>query len=114
MNAQDSIKKYREFLSQISSRKGVKELAAYLEKHGYLTAPASTKFHLCVESGLVMHSISVCETALKIKQALAPSYPDSAVILCSLFHDAHKATDGFENETYQKNSSYSKEKQPYF
>lgn len=33
----------------------------------WLTAPASTKFHLCRESGLLEHSVNVTETMLKIK-----------------------------------------------
>ena len=28
----------------------------------YLTAPASTKFHLCKEGGLLEHSVNVAET----------------------------------------------------
>ena len=38
----------------------------------YLTAPASTRFHLCREGGLLEHSVNVCENMLKIRAALAP------------------------------------------
>lgn len=106
-------KQYEEYLSRIISRPGVKELASYLEKHGFLSAPASTKYHLCTEGGLVTHSVSVCSLALKLKAELMPDSDDASVILCSLFHDAHKTTDGFGNATYVINEGYDKERQPY-
>lgn len=106
-------KLYDEYLERIISRPGVKELAAYLEKHGFLSAPASTKYHLCSEGGLVTHSVSVCSLALKLKSELIPEKDDGPVILCALFHDAHKATDGFGSPTYIINEGYDKERQPY-
>ncbi|HDQ26843.1 MAG TPA: phosphohydrolase [bacterium] len=104
---------YSELLQRISNRHGVKELAAYLEKHGFFTAPASTKYHLCIEGGLLIHSVSVAKLALKLKPVLLPDAPDETVILCGLFHDAHKVTDGFSNKTYLKNEGYGSERQPY-
>ncbi len=106
-------KEYAEFLEKISSRKGVKELNAYLEKHGLYKAPASTKYHLCFEGGLVIHVVGVAKLALKLKEHLLPEAADESVILCSLFHDAHKVTDGFGHGTYIKNEEWNKEKQPY-
>ncbi|MCX8093355.1 MAG: phosphohydrolase [Candidatus Goldbacteria bacterium] len=104
---------YNELLKKISYRKGVIELASYLEKHGYFSAPASTKYHLCIEGGLLIHSLNVTKLALKLKEILLPDISEESVILCSLFHDAHKVTDGFGNITYIKNEGYDKEKQPY-
>ena len=44
------------------------ELMNYIEiKTSYLTAPASTRFHLCIEGGLLEHSVNVAENLLKIK-----------------------------------------------
>lgn len=110
----ESIKKeYYSLLEKISHRKGVKELNSYLEKHGLFSAPASTKYHLCIEGGLVIHSVNVAKLALDLKKILLPDLPEESVILCSLFHDCHKVTDGFANPTYIKNESYDAEKQPY-
>lgn len=39
----------------------------------WLTAPASTRFHLCREEGLLEHSANVAETMLKLKNTLAPA-----------------------------------------
>ncbi len=105
--------KYKEFFNRIKKRPGVEKLGAYLEKNGFFSAPASTRFHLCVEGGLLIHSVSVTQTALGLKKNLLPSFTDESVILCSLYHDAHKATDGFGNETYIKNTSDTSLKRPY-
>jgi hypothetical protein len=106
-------KEYNEMLSRITKRKGVKELNDYLEKHGLFKAPASTKYHLCFEGGLVIHVTGVAKFALKLKEQLMPDAPEDSVILCALFHDAHKVTDGFSHNTYNKNEGYDKERQPY-
>jgi hypothetical protein len=105
---------YSELLAKISGRKGVAELASYLEKHGLFSAPASTKYHLCVEGGLIIHQTGVAKLALKLRELLLPEKSEESVILCALFHDAHKVTDGFGNRTYEKNNTATSDRQPYF
>ena len=56
----------------------------------WLTAPASTKFHLCKESGLLEHSVNVTETILKIKAAIAPEITDESCVIVALLHDLGK------------------------
>jgi len=47
------------------------DLMDFLEtKTAWLTAPASTRFHLCREHGLLEHSINVAETLIRIKNTL--------------------------------------------
>lgn len=113
MNLEKYINEYNELLKKISKRKGVNELSAYLERHGFFTAPASTKYHLCFEGGLLIHSINVTKLALQLKKILLPNIPEESIILCGLFHDAHKVTDGFGNVTYLKNEGNDKDKKPY-
>ena len=107
---EEAIKDYKNFLKKIEDRPGIKELAAYLEKHNFLKAPASTKYHLCSEGGLILHSISVCRLALKLKKEMLKEVSDESIILCTLFHDAHKVTDGFSHSTYLKSASYTTNK----
>ena len=38
----------------------------------YMSCPASTRFHLCKEGGLLEHSVNVAETMIKIKNQLMP------------------------------------------
>lgn len=105
---------YKAYMEKIGNRPGVKELAAYLEKHGLFKAPASTKYHLCIEGGLLIHSVNVVKLALELKEKLMPDKSEESIILCALFHDAHKVTDGFGHNTYDKNNSATQDKQPYF
>ena len=57
----------------------------------YLTAPASTKYHLCREGGLLEHSVNVAETMLKMKGVLAPGISDESCVVVALLHDLGKA-----------------------
>ena len=54
-------------------------LMAYIEQEtAYLTAPASTRYHLCRERGLLEHSVNVAEHLLQIKAVLAPEISDES------------------------------------
>ena len=57
----------------------------------WMIAPASTRFHLCKESGLLEHSVNVAETLLRIKEVLAPEISDESCVIVGLLHDLGKA-----------------------
>jgi hypothetical protein len=56
----------------------------------WLTSPASTRFHLCCEEGLLEHSVNVAETMLKLKNTLAPEITDESCVIVALLHDLGK------------------------
>ena len=56
----------------------------------WLTSPASTKYHLNIEGGLLQHSVSATETLLRIKETLSPVISDESCIITGLFHDVGK------------------------
>src|SRR4030042_5508532 len=56
----------------------------------WLTAPASTRFHLSEEKGLINHSVSVAENLLKLRDLLAPEIFDESCVIVGLFHDVGK------------------------
>ncbi len=76
-------------------RKGSEELLEYLKKSDFFTAPASTRFHLACEGGLVEHSVNVY---LRLKSLLdleygekrPEIYSDETVAICGLLHDVCK------------------------
>ncbi len=68
------------------------------EKTCWLIAPASTKFHLNIKHGLLIHSVGVTYTALKIRDLLAPDISDESIIITALFHDLGKV--GYAGEPY--------------
>ena len=66
-------------------------LMHYLETEtAWLTAPASTRFHLCRQEGLLEHSINVAETMLQLKNTLAPGITDESCVIVALLHDLGK------------------------
>ena len=59
-------------------------------KTSWLTSPASTRFHLNEEKGLLMHSVSVAENLLKFRDFLAPVFTDETCVIVGLLHDVGK------------------------
>jgi hypothetical protein len=63
----------------------------YIEREtSWLTSPASTRFHLNVEQGLLLHSVGVAYNALDLRTLLAPDISDESVVIAALFHDLGK------------------------
>lgn len=105
-------KRYHILKEKVIGRKeSFGKLMEFVEnKTDWLKAPASTKFHLCSESGLLEHSCNVAENLLKIKQALAPQINDESCVIVALLHDLGKA--GMPgNPQYIKNEPTERQKQ---
>ena len=56
----------------------------------WLTSPASTRFHLNEEKGLLKHSVGVAENLLKFCDFLAPQVADESCVIVGLLHDVGK------------------------
>jgi 23S rRNA maturation-related 3'-5' exoribonuclease YhaM len=56
----------------------------------WLTSPASTRYHLSEEHGLLRHSVGVAETLLRFREFLAPAITEESCVIVGLFHDAGK------------------------
>ena len=84
--------RYEALKAMVVRRKGpFDELIRFLEKEtSWLTSPASTRFHLCVESGLLQHSVGVTETLLKLRECLAPQISEESCVIVALLHDVGK------------------------
>jgi 23S rRNA maturation-related 3'-5' exoribonuclease YhaM len=105
------IQRYEMLKSKVIDRKiDFDRFIAYLEKETeWLVAPASSKFHLCKEGGLLEHSCNVAETMLKLKNAIAPEISDESCVLVALVHDLGKV--GMPgNPQYIKNDPTEKQK----
>ena len=105
-------------------REGADKLLEWLEKSDFFTAPASTKYHLAKQGGLLQHSLNVrdrleylCHEETKFnKEFTMPSF--ESIAICGLLHDLCKAnyykagTRNVKNETtgqWEKVPSYSVE-----
>ena len=96
MDRQENVRKFEELLNRVD-REGRPELLEYIrDKSDFYTAPASTRFHLSTEGGLLQHSLNVYECLQRKAQSdtvwrdiLAAAGKD-ALIICPLLHDLCK------------------------
>jgi len=78
-------------LKIVERKKEFEDFINFLEnKTTWLTAPASVKYHLSQEKGLLMHSVGVAKTLLKLRKLLAPQLSEESCVIVGLFHDAGK------------------------
>lgn len=86
------IKRYDELKLKIRARKEpFDRFISFLENETtWLTSPASTRFHLAEERGLLKHSIGVAETLLRFREFLAPKLSEESCVIAGLFHDVGK------------------------
>lgn len=92
MNNTSNIKRFEDLMNQVT-REGKDALMDYIRnKSDFYTAPASTRFHLSTEGGLLQHSLNVYDSLQRKKDnatwggILEAAGPD-ALIICPLLHD---------------------------
>ena len=85
--------RYQQLKEKVIERKDAfKKLMCFLEKEtAWLTAPASIKYHLCRNQGLLEHSVNVAETMLMLRGLLAPELSEESCVITALLHDLGKA-----------------------
>lgn len=71
-----------------TKREGIENLISYLENTDFFEAPASSKYHLSEEGGLLKHSLNVYYNLLKLNDSY---YSKDTIIIASLLHDLCKA-----------------------
>lgn len=90
----NNIERFKELINSIN-RPGVDKLMNFIEKSDFFTAPASTKYHLSCEGGLLQHSLNVYDM-LKAKSEKEPftskfaKITDENIIVVALLHDICK------------------------
>lgn len=84
--------RYEILKSKVVKRK--KEFDTFIQmletESSWLTSPASTRFHLNKEGGLLEHSVGVTETLLKFRELLASQISEESCVIVALFHDVGK------------------------
>lgn len=92
--------KYNELFELLEDRKQqIIKFKEYIESEtSWLTSPASTRFHLNIERGLLLHSVGVTYNALRIKSLLSPDISDESIVVTGLFHDLGKV--GYPGKPY--------------
>lgn len=76
-------------------REGIDKLLEFIKKSDFFVAPSSTRFHLCCEGGLCLHSINVFNRLVREVESEWGNVKDSpysmeTLALVSLMHDLCK------------------------
>ena len=110
------IKQYEELLQSVK-REGMDKLIEFIRKSDFYTAPASTRYHLSCEGGLLKHSLNVYEMLKeKLQQPVWKqfNYDVDTTIIVSLLHDLCKTYFYTVEYRNAKNDAGQWEKVPYF
>ena len=81
-----------------TQRKGIDNVLLELEKTDFFKAPASSRFHLACEGGLLQHSLNVYDAAMILREQaihrdgrLESLLPLDSVAITTLLHDTCKS-----------------------
>ena len=107
MNIEDNKKQFSDILCSVLDEFEYVSIMDFLLKTNFFTAPASTRFHLCVEGGLCQHSLNVYTSATQIDMAFNSGASKRSIAICSLLHDICKA--GVYRKELKNTKIYDKE-----
>lgn len=130
MDRQALIDRFEREMEEIN-RPGVDKLMDYIRKSDFYTAPASTKYHLSCEGGLLQHSLNVLDALrgllaynptggkliyeYQVAGKVAATIPAESVTIAALLHDICKTHFYGVSTRNVKNEQTGKwEKQPYY
>ncbi len=106
------IERFEKLLSGIQ-REGVDKLLSFIQKSDFYTAPASTRFHLSCEGGLLKHSLHVYECLIAKRNSpiwsnILSNVSDETLVIVSLLHDLCKTY--FYVKDFRNQKTYEPEK----
>lgn len=127
MDRQALISRFEAEMGKIN-RPGVDKLMGYIRASDFYTAPASTRFHLSCEGGLLQHSLNVLDAlrGLLYRDGDGPweyvaagravaEIPEDSVTIAALLHDICKTHFYATSTRNVKNERTGRwEKQPYY
>lgn len=99
-------------------RDGADAVLSWLESSDFFSAPASTRFHLAEEGGLVQHSINVFKNLANevwlYERKTGQKYSPETVAIVALLHDICKANFYKVDKKNVKNAKGNWEEVPYY
>ena len=104
---EENIARFEALLSSVT-RNGIDKLLGYIRNNtDFYKAPASTRFHLACEGGLLQHSLNVYDCLIAKKESpiwkpILAGIPDESLIIMALLHDLCKANFYAEGTKNQK------------
>ena len=110
---EENTRRFEELLASVD-RAGIDKLIGYIRnKTDFYKAPASTRFHLACEGGLLQHSLNVydCLVAKKespVWKSILEGIPNESLVIMALLHDLCKTN--FYKEGTKNQKTYDSEK----
>lgn len=115
-------------LLESTGREGVDKLINFLEKTDFFTAPASTRFHLSCEGGLLQHSLNVYDCLANlgvmshdgklqefhVSGMRLDSIPKESIIIVALLHDLCKTNFYTTEMRWRKDKNQKWEQYPVY
>lgn len=95
IDVENNYNKFKNYLTRFITRPGIDKFITWLDKSDAKIAPASTKYHLSEEGGLIQHSLNVFNRLIRMIKYEYGSVEDSpysqeTIALISLLHDVSK------------------------
>lgn len=109
----ENIRRFEELLGSVQ-KEGISKLMNYIRNStDFYKAPASTRFHLACEGGLLQHSLNVYDCLVAKKESpiwkpILADISDDSLIIMALLHDLCKAN--FYSEGTKNQKTYDPEK----
>lgn len=112
MDTENNIKRFEELFSEIK-RDGADKLLEFIRKSDFYKAPASTRFHLNEEGGLLQHSLNVYDCLVAIAETplwkpYIGNVSKETLAIASLLHDLCKTY--YYTIDYKNQKTYDAEK----
>ena len=110
---EENILRFEELLGSVE-KEGISKLMNYIRNStDFYKAPASTRFHLACEGGLLQHSLNVYDCLVAKKESpiwkpILADIPDESLIIMALLHDLCKVN--FYSEGTKNQKTYDPEK----
>ena len=105
---QENKQRFIDLLTE-TKRPGIDKVIEWLMSTDFFEAPASTRFHLNYEGGLLRHSLNVYKTMLLMAFAHSKltntEMPTDSVVIASLLHDVCKANTYKKGQRWRKDAN---------
>ena len=112
------VKEFEELLLS-TKREGIEKLVEFIRKSDFYKAPASTRYHLCCEGGLLKHSMNVYKCLITKRDSEMWKYilkevPEESFIIAALLHDLCKTYFYTVDYRNKKNERGEWERVPFY
>ena len=120
INQEYNRERFMQIFQEKITREGADKLLDYLVKSDFFTAPASTRYHLACEGGLLQHSLNVYDCLVDIlnrprmKELYKVEYSDESIAIAGLLHDLCKVNFYKTSFRNVKNENGKWESVPYY